>query len=755
VSISSPFNLGLQSEKGEISFQTLNKPLAAMLHGVPKGHDNFARNWRYNLSGKRFRTTFGDAVANDPGLAPNCWEWRRDVLRNGTVEDIFCNPEDVQRTSFCRHNDRTVCSKCRIPICHDCWELAAADLPIPRALCNDNYIGYLHSFFIEARVTWIEATIACPIFTGLITYYIEGAPDERHHLMKEIVAKPQRAYGIRGNLFSFLLPWERIHEEIEKTVERGDLSEWPLAPDKLQQLIRVRLVKGPEELLNKFSELKVRAAVVLKVAKIYISCHMQALQDRPGIRLIHQREGRATMQASLEAHAERRIQQFYPRDKYPDTEGAVIPELQAMVAAQQEFDASHTAESAFEDKQATMPDVTEKAEDCFRCSRPTCVLGEGTTEQGLPDDVVLNYTFGAIADMKVTMKHDFEDQFVSRYMSLVFPWALPHTCGGPEYPGLFTDWSALRQCGATALEHGIQQRWRRLAGEAVLTPGLYAQMLSRRPEMQIGADWMLVPASRNLHWRYSVLHSAFAVCKQKVAPGEALNKNLIDLIEAARAIWQKLQKDRVTIGGKSCPLNGDVSLLFKADNVSSAERILLRSYLNVTHNIAGCQAIRRRIGHCIFGMRIVHGDGAFFTISPNRRWSTLLLKLHRARPHDTSLQGDDSLTAGRLRFAGADAPPIFFDGEVDNAMDVEEAEATLNLMPLADRLALNAQDPLSSVQLYLVAASYCLRYLDCVCVFAARIAMWIRTIQVIKWILAQRIVSVMPVKTYLARTPSL
>ena len=26
---------------------------------------------------------------------------------------------------------------------------------------------------------------------------------------------------------------------------------------------------------------------------------------------------------------------------------------------------------------------------------------------------------------------------------------------------------------------------------------------------------MVVPAARNLHWRYGVLHSAFMVCKQK------------------------------------------------------------------------------------------------------------------------------------------------------------------------------------------------------------------------------------------------
>ena len=41
-------------------------------------------------------------------------------------------------------------------------------------------------------------------------------------------------------------------------------------------------------------------------------------------------------------------------------------------------------------------------------------------------------------------------------------------------------------------------------------------MLATRPEMQVAGDWMLVPAARNLHWRYEVLHSAFMVCKQKV-----------------------------------------------------------------------------------------------------------------------------------------------------------------------------------------------------------------------------------------------
>ena len=170
------------------------------------------------------------------------------------------------------------------------------------------------------------------------------------------------------------------------------------------------------------------------------------------------------------------------------------------------------------------------------------------------------------------------------------------------------DWTALEHGEVDSLAIGVRERWRRIAGEATVTPGIYAQMLAQRPEMQVSGDWMLVPASRNLHWSHSVLHSAFKLCKQKVAPGESLSKNLQELIQAARSVWERMKKNVVTIGGQKRAINGDMSMLFKADGLSSAEKILLRSYMNVTKNIAGCQALRQRIGHCLFGMRVVYGD---------------------------------------------------------------------------------------------------------------------------------------------------
>ena len=112
----------------------------------------------------------------------------------------------VVLSSKCAHDPLTeVCADCSIPICNECWKHAANSQDIPKAMCNDNFIGYLRRFFLEHNVTWLESTIACPLFSGLITYYIEGSMSDRHHLMDEKTAQPRLPYGVRGNIFSFLM----------------------------------------------------------------------------------------------------------------------------------------------------------------------------------------------------------------------------------------------------------------------------------------------------------------------------------------------------------------------------------------------------------------------------------------------------------------------------------------------------------------------------------------------------------------------
>ena len=115
---------------------------------------------------------------------------------------------------------------------------------------------------------------------------------------------------------------------------------------------------------------------------------------------------------------------------------------------------------------------------------------------------------------------------------------------------MFADWKPLASGKADAVPLAVEQRWRRLADAAILTPGLYAQHQAMRSEAQIASDWMLVPAARNLHWRYEVLHASFLSCKQKVAAGEPLNVNLQELVSAATSLWTRLKQGSIKVRGQ-------------------------------------------------------------------------------------------------------------------------------------------------------------------------------------------------------------
>ena len=272
--------------------------------------------------------------------------------------------------------------------------------------------------------------------------------------------------------------------------------------------------------------------------------------------------------------------------------------------------------------------------------------------------------------------------------------------------GPCVQWASLFLFEQECVAAGVQTRWRRLHNEAPLLPGDYAAMLSTRVETQLGGDFMLVPAARNLHWRYEVLNSCFLLCKQKVAPGATLNQNLVELIEATNKIWQRIASNSVKVNGLKKNINGNMALLFEADDITATERIILRSYLKTTSSIAGCQQIRHKIGACCFGFRVVHGECIFVTVSPNRRHSSMVLKLSRARRNDTGLTGDDDVSAARRTVAGAEVPKIFSQYDLLHDADGAEVSVEIPLPPLLIRQKLNAQDPLASVHHYSVSYTH-------------------------------------------------
>ena len=68
------------------------------------------------------------------------------------------------------------------------------------------------------------------------------------------MAQPRLSYGVRGNIFSFLMDWEKTQADLSKLLGECDVWDWPMNRQRATQVVRVRIVKGQESILDKFKE---------------------------------------------------------------------------------------------------------------------------------------------------------------------------------------------------------------------------------------------------------------------------------------------------------------------------------------------------------------------------------------------------------------------------------------------------------------------------------------------------------------------
>ena len=60
------------------------------------------------------------------------------------------------------------------------------------------------------------------------------------------------SYGVRGNISSFLMDWEQTQTDLSKLLKEGDVWDWPMDRRRASQVVRVRIVKGQESIIDKF-----------------------------------------------------------------------------------------------------------------------------------------------------------------------------------------------------------------------------------------------------------------------------------------------------------------------------------------------------------------------------------------------------------------------------------------------------------------------------------------------------------------------
>ena len=139
------------------------------------------------------------------------------------------------------------------------------------ALTNDHYYGYVRKFLVENNVTWLECAASSIFWTTLMIYYLE---DPFGHLMGEKMGQAQSRAQVRGNLFSFSMPWEEIarcctevlrssgQESQEAIAKLQAEMGLPHSEETLATLVHVQIRCGSKDLAMHLRGLTMRADIV-------------------------------------------------------------------------------------------------------------------------------------------------------------------------------------------------------------------------------------------------------------------------------------------------------------------------------------------------------------------------------------------------------------------------------------------------------------------------------------------------------------
>ena len=109
------------------------------------------------------------------------------------------------------------------------------------------------------------------------------------------------------------------------------------------------------------------------------------------------------------------------------------------------------------------------------------------------------------------------------------------------------------------------------------------------------------------------------------------------------------------------PIAGDSSKLPYAEGLDAFARSLARKVNFISETLPGNQIVRKMMGHCEFGARIMYGDSIFITISPNEQHSALVLRLIRNRANDPMLYGTDPVDVALRGISGLKQPCLEAD----------------------------------------------------------------------------------------------
>ena len=489
------------------------------------------------------------------------------------------------------------------------------------SLSNDHYYGHVHRYIVENNVTWLECAACCTVWSTMLVYYLEAPYG---HLIDVPFGQPDARTKVKGNLFSFSMPWE----DIERCCREASQHAEALHPDRLKllqenlgvphseetlaMLVNVHIVGGSKDLALHVKGLTLRIPVMQKL--------MEIMRDSgyPGY-------GNDGLNSFDRVAA--RLHERYSL-KYAEKYGEAKFTPQAVQDAVRHLE--KTKGSIVQDKVATPPEPAKAIERFVHALSPSYLVAERSSKS--QSNMAENYksVFAKFGDVNLQTGTEMTNQHTSWYLGMAFPFTLPRAVGGydvpnrprwrrPETNDLPTPRSLLR----TWLDPPAAFTHRRLP-DAHFAVGAACEVklfditrgLPQRIEGQFRRTWGFAPALWNLYFRECVnLGASLSIKRGQQLQGPGSESVETDAAIAAASLLQKLEKGHYRLpDGRRRKINNDASKLLFAVGLSEPERRLVADFRFRCQAIPGTQDIRTKIGHLGFWAGVNYGSGIFCTI---------------------------------------------------------------------------------------------------------------------------------------------
>ena len=327
-------------------------------------------------------------------------------------------------------------------------------------------------------------------------------------------------------------------------------------------------------------------------------------------------------------------------------ENGVPPEVLQIIQEQLAEDAPRD-DKLQPQKQATPADAPmddlAAAGKAFAAQRPRVVAAEGrraydaqeAAKSALKDLVadLAPVPEAGMQTLEVRTGNQLLDQLQPAYWSMAFCFLFKHGTAEPDVHNHIGPEDSRRPSRRQAADPdapavGIQE---------------WAAAMQRQVASQFRRDWNFAPALWSYLFRMLVNLQPNAYMYTTVDAETGARRFLTnkEVAKGAQDIYKLLGKGvYVDVSGAHRPVNGDMTKLKYAPNLSEPAQKLLMNYEARTKKIPGTHEVRSTMRHQTHAYRVNYGLAQFVTFSPSERDTAIMLRMVRARKTDPAIQDD-------------------------------------------------------------------------------------------------------------------